>query len=126
MMQLTIAELAVLVLHGAVARADAGRVDDTGVRLALRCLMRAGGDRQLLVEFWTYAGQPHNANRRDSCAAIVRSIIADLQAAGQYPAGDLGQCRLLADRVQAEGREWETRSAISRRHYWTPPRRRPG
>jgi hypothetical protein len=47
----------------------------------------------------------------------VRSIIADLQAAGQYPAGGLGQRRLLADRVQAEGREPETRSAISRRHY---------
>ena len=76
-MKLTIVELAVLVLHGAAERAAGARADDAGVRLALRCLLGAGGDRRLLVEFWTYTGQPHNANRRDSCAPILRSIIAD-------------------------------------------------
>ncbi len=126
MMKLTIVELAVLVLHGAVGRAGAGRVDAADVRLALRCLLAARADRELLIEFWRYAGQPHTANREDSCAATLRSIIADLQAAGRYPPGDLGQRRLLADRVAAEGRDQATRTAIAQRHYWAPPRRRPG
>lgn len=125
-MSLTIAELAILVLHGAVDRAGSGRVDTAEVRLALRCLLRAGGDRQLLVEFWTYAGQPHTANRQDSCAAVLRSIIADLQAAGCYPDSDLAHRRLLADRVRAEARDQAARIAINQRHYWAPPRRRPG
>jgi len=125
-MKLTTVELAVLVLHGAAERAAGARVDDAGVRLALRCLLGAGGDRRLLVEFWTYAGQPHNANRRDSCASILRSIIADLQAADRYPAGDLGQRRLLADRVRAETRDQATRTAIAQRHYWAPPPQRRG
>jgi hypothetical protein len=125
-MSLTIAELAILVLHGAVDRAGSGRVDAAEVRLALRCLLRVGGDRQLLGEFWTYAGQPHTANRQDSCAAVLRSIITDLQAAGHYPDSDLAHRRLIADRVRAEGRDQAARTAISQRHYWAPPRRRPG
>ncbi len=125
-MKLTLVELAVLVLRRAVERARSGPVDDESVRLALRCLMPRMQDRQLLFDFWAYAGQLPNANRSDSCDVVVGEIVADLQAGAAYPDGETAARRLLVDRLAAESRQRVSTEAAKRRHYFAPPpRRRP-
>lgn len=122
-MRPTLIELAVRVLRAAVERARNERIDATDVRLALRCLLPHAGDRQLLVEFWTYAGQLHNANRSDSCDAVLQSIIADLRAAGRYPTPE-DETRLVAEAMAGAANDRETKRLVERRHYFSPPPRR--
>lgn len=120
----TLLELAVRVLRQAVGRAQGQRIDGDDVRLALRCLLPAVDDRRLLVEFWTYAGQLHHANRADSCAAVLGSIVADLRTTGRYPSEDLERRRLLVEFIQTAEADRETKRQVHRRHYFAPPPRR--
>jgi len=120
----TLIELAVRVLRAAVERARIERIDAVDVRLALRCLLPHAGDRELLVEFWAYAGQMHNANRSDSCAAVLQSIIADLRAAGRYPTPEEESRRFVAEAMAGAANDRETKRLIERRHYFSPPLRR--
>lgn len=124
MVRPTLIELAVRVLRAAVERAKGERIDVADVRLALRCLLPHAGDRQLLVEFWTYAGQLHNANRSDSCNAVLQSIIADLRAAGRYPSPDQEARRFAAEALMQAAHDREMKRQVQRRHYFTPPPRR--
>ncbi len=124
MVRPTLIELAVRVLRAAVERAKNERIDATDVRLALRCLLPHAGDRQLLVEFWAYAGQLHNANRSDSCDAVLQSIIADLRAAGRYPTPEDESRRLVAEAMAGAANDRETKRLVERRHYFSPPPRR--
>jgi hypothetical protein len=121
--KLTLIELAVLVLDQAVERADLGRIDGDEVRLALRCLLPVAADARLLVEFWLYAGQLPHAGRKPNCRAVLASITTDLRAGGHFPDQETARRRLLADRVIAAAEERDEKSAVSRRHYWAPPRR---
>jgi hypothetical protein len=120
----TLIELAVHMLRAAVERAKNERIDATDVRLALRCLLPYAGDRQLLVEFWTYAGQLHNANRSGSCDTVLQSIIADLRAAGHYPTPDDESRRLVAEAMPEAANDRETKRLVERQHYLSPPPRR--
>ena len=120
----TLIELAVRVLRAAVERARSQRIDGHEVRLALRVILPHAGDRQLLVEFWGYAGQIHTANRSDSCAAVLGSIIEDLRAAGCYPNPDEEARRAMVEMVGEVGAEREAKAQVQRRHYFTPPPRR--
>lgn len=120
----TILELAVRVLRAAVKRARGKPINEEDVRLALRCLLPHVGDRQLLVEFWMYAGQLHHANRADSCDAVLASILADLRAAGRYPDPELEARRLVVERLQEAVQDRAVKQQIHRRHYFSPPRRR--
>jgi len=120
----TLIELAVRVLRAAVERAKNERIDATDVRLALRCLLPQAGDRHLLVEFWAYAGQLHNANRSDSCDAVLQSIIADLRAADRYPTPEDETRRLVAEAMAGAANDRETKRLVERRHYFSPPPRR--
>lgn len=89
-MRPTLIELAVRVLRAAVQRAGGERIDAHDVQLALRCLLPHAGNRALLVEFWSYAGQIHTANRAASCEAVLQSIVDDLRACGRYPDANQG------------------------------------
>jgi hypothetical protein len=124
--KLTVIELAVLVLDQAVERADLGRIDGDEVRLALRCLLPVTVDRRLLIEFWYYAGQLPHAGRKPSCRSVLASITTDLRAGGHFPDQETARRRLLAERVIAAAGERDEKSAVQRRHYWAPPRQRPG
>ena len=124
MVRPTLIELAVRVLRAAVERAKNERIDATDVRLALHCLLLHAGDRQLLVEFWIYAGQLHNANRSDSCDAVLQSIIADLRAAGRYPTPKNESRRFVAEAMAGEANDCDTKRLVERRHYFSPPPRR--
>lgn len=123
MVRPTLIELAVRVLRAAVDRARGERIDAPDVRLALRCLLPHAGDRQQLVEFWTYAGQLHNANRFASCDAVLQSIIADLRAAGRYPSADQETRRFAAEALMQAAADREQKRQVQRRHYFTPPPR---
>lgn len=123
-MRPTLIELAVRVLRAAVERAMSERIDAADVRLALRCLLPHAGDRQLLVEFWAYAGQMHNANRSDSCDGVLQSIIDDLRAAGRYPAPEEESRRFVAEAMTGAANDRETKRLVERRHYFSPPPRR--
>ena len=123
-MRPTLTELAVRVLRAAVARARGERIDAPDVRLALRCLLPHTGNRQLLIEFWSYAGQLHTANRAESCDAVLQSIIADLRAVGRYPSADQEARRFAAEAVMQVAHEREQKRQVQRRHYFTPPPRR--
>ena len=118
-------ELAVRVLRQAVARATTAPINTDDVRLALRCLLPHVDDRALLVEFWTYAAQLHHANRADSCAAVLAAIVTDLRATDRYPDEDLERRRLMVEAIRAGQAERELKRQVHRRHYFTPPRRRP-
>lgn len=120
----TLTELAVRVLRAAIERTTSERIDTNDVRLALRVLLSHVGDRQLLVEFWTYAGQIHNANRRDSCAAVLRSIVKDLQAGGGYPTADGEARQFMIEAIHQAGDDREAKRHVQRRHYFAPPPRR--
>lgn len=124
MVRPTLIELAVRVLRAAIERARGERIDAADVRLALRCLLPHAGDRQLLVEFWTYAGQLHHANRSESCDAVLQSILADLRAAGRYPSPDQEARRFAAEAVVQAARDREIKRQVHRRHYFTPPPKR--
>ena len=124
MVRPTLIELAVRVLRAAVERAKNERIDAADVRLALRCLLPNVGDRQLLVEFWTYAGQLHNANRSDSCDAVLQSIIADLREAGRYPTPENESRRFVAEAIAGAASDRDTKRVVERRHYFCPPPRR--
>jgi hypothetical protein len=124
MVRPTLIELAVRVLRAAVKRARGERIDAADVRLALRCLLSQVDDRQLLVEFWTYAGQPHSANRSQSCDAVLQSIVADLRAAGRYPDADQEARRLAAETSIQLAHDREIKRQVQRRHYFSPPPRR--
>lgn len=124
MVRATLIELAVRVLRAAIKRAKNERIDAADVRLALRCLLPHITDRQLLIEFWAYAGQLHNANRADSCDAVLQSILADLRAADQYPSPDLEARRIAAELLMQAGHEREVKRQVQRRHYFAPPPRR--
>ena len=124
MVRPTLIELAVRVLRAAVERAKNERIDAADVRLALRCLLPHAGDRQLLVEFWGYAGQLHNANRSDSCDAVLQSIIADLRAAGRYPTPEDESRCLVSEAMAGAANDRETKRLVERRHYFSPPPRR--
>lgn len=127
MVRATLIELAVRVLRAAVERAKRERIDGAEVRLALRVLLLHAGDRALLIEFWSYAGQPHNANRAESCDAVLAEIVDKLRAAGRYPDATEETRRLLAEGVRFAAQEREAQRLVQRRHYWGPPlpRRRP-
>lgn len=120
MVRATLIELAVRVLRAAVERARGERIDVADVRLALRCLL-PHGNRQLLVEFWTYAGQIHNANRSESCNAVLQSILADLRAAGRYPSPDQEARRFAAEALVQAAQDREMKRQVQRRHYFSPP-----
>jgi hypothetical protein len=120
----TLIELAVRVLRAAVERARSQRIDGPEVRLALRVVLPHAGDRQLLVEFWSYAGQMHTANRADSCNAVLGSIVEDLRAAGRYPSPDEEARRAMAEMLGEAGAERDAKAQVHRRHYFTPPPRR--
>lgn len=124
MVRATLIELAVRVLHAAVERAKGGRIDGPEVRLALRCILPHASDRGLLVEFWSYAGQLPNANRADSCRAVLDAIVADLRSAGRYPDADLEARRLGAEAIIQSRLDREAEAQAKRRHYWAPPPRR--
>ena len=120
----TLIELAVRVLRAAVERARSQRIDGYEVRLALRVILPHAGDRQLLVEFWSYAGQIHTANRADSCEAVLGSIVEDLRMAGRYPSPDVEARRAMVEMLGDVATEREAKSHVQRRHYFTPPPRR--
>jgi hypothetical protein len=120
----TLIELAVRVLRAAIERAKVERVDAPDVRLALRCLLPHVTDRQLLVELWSYAGQMHNANRWDSCDAVLQAVLADLRAAGRYPSVDQEARRFAAETAMQALADREQKRQVQRRHYFTPPPRR--
>ncbi len=124
MVRPTLIELAVRVLRAAVERAKGERIDAPDVRLALRCLLPHAGDRQMLVEFWTYAGQLHNANRSESCDAVLQSVIADLRSAGRYPSSDQETRRFAAEALMQAAADREQKRQVQRRHYFRPPPRR--
>ncbi len=124
MVRPTLIELAVRVLRAAVERAKNERIDATDVSLALRCLSPHTRNRQLLIEFWIYAGQLPNANRPDSCDAVLQSIIADLRAASRYPAPEDESRRFAAKAMADAANDRETKRLVKRRHYFTPPSRR--
>ena len=124
MVRATLIELAVRVLRAAVEQASSERVDGAEVRLALRVLLLHAGDRALLIEFWSYAGQPHNANRAESCDAVLAAIVEKLRAAGRYPDAAAETRRLLAEGVRYAAHEREVRRSVQRRHYWGPPQPR--
>ena len=123
MVRATLIELAVRVLRAAVERAKAGPIDGPEVRLALRCVLPHATDRALLVEFWSYAGQLPNANRSDSCRAVLDAIVEDLRAAGRYPDADLESRRFMAEALVQVKRDQEAEALAKRRHYWVPPPR---
>lgn len=81
-------------------------------------------DASLLVEFWHYAGQLPHANRAESCAAVLASILADMRSAGSYPVEDVERRRLLLEVTAAFRDEQEARRAAHRRYYFAPPKRR--
>lgn len=124
MVRPTLIELAVRVLRAAVERTKNERIDATDMRLALRSLLPHTRDRQLLVEFWIYAGQLHNANRSDSCDAVLQSIITELRAVSRYPAPKDESRRFLAEAMADAANDRETKRLVERRHYFTPPPRR--
>lgn len=124
MVRPTLIELAVRVLRAAVERAKCSRVDGPEVRLALRCILPHASDRQLLVEFWAYAGQLPNAYRADSCAVVLNAIVEDMRAAGRYPSAEDERRRLLAEGVMQAARDRDAAAEVKRRHYFAPPPRR--
>lgn len=101
----TLIELAVRVLRAAVERARGSRLDGPEVRPALRCILPHASDRQLFVEFWTYAGQLLNAHRAYSCATVLDAIGEDTRAAGRYPSAEDERRRLLADGLMQAARD---------------------
>lgn len=121
MVRATLIELAVRVLRAAVERAKAGPIDGAEVRLALRCILPHAADRALLVEFWSCAGQLPNANRSDSCRAVLDAIVEDLRLAGRYPDADLETRRFMAESLVQVKRDRDVEALAKRRHYWTPP-----
>lgn len=124
MVRPTLIELAVRVLRAAVERARSGRVDGPEVRLALRCILPHAGDRQLLIEFWTYSAQIPNANRGESCDAVLASIVEDLRATGRYPSVDQEARRAAAEAVMQAAQDRDAKNQVQRRHYFAPPPRR--
>ncbi len=120
----TLTELAVRVLRAAIERAGTQRIDAADVRLALRVLLSRAGDRQLLVEFWTYSGQLHHANRLDSCEAVLAAIVEDLRAGGHYPDAEQERRRLTVEALDQVAHDREMKRLVQRRHYFSPPPRR--